>query len=364
MESSNAQIQQQVDRITDPYYWVAWFVCLIPFAILGATVFAYQRIRQAARMIYAAKFSGTDSTDEQEVAAEPLGQEPAEKSIAVPTVSVSESETAADRAFSDWPLFEVGEISRIELKRGCVVCRFYRQQRMVKGKLIPTAAAAKRILGGSVQLGPVSCDSLEAAVALMQEQAERILDSAKSARKSPSPRGASAVPAIQAGTAGVPMIGELIRSDEFDDIPVFPPSDCEPVEFERLQDDPFSGLDSHAVPSGAEGREELPVKKSVPRTGQVSYQGVVQTFGLVDRWIPKDEKDPNSKKKKVEHFRIRLLDEELQTEQDHWGADLERAIRDSGVQVGDRVQIAVVGTTPVMVKGRTRTKKVWALTRL
>ncbi len=364
MESSNGQIQQEIDRLTDPYYWVAWLVCFIPFALLGAAVFAFQSIRRAARTIYAAKFSGTDRADAQERVVMPLSQEPAEQSVAIPPVHVSESESAADRAFSDWPLFEAGEIARIDLKRGRLVCRFYRQQGLAKGKLTPTAAMAKRSLGGSVQLEPVSCESLEAAVAMMQKQAERILNSTKVARKSPVIRGATAVPAIQEGAVSTPMIGELMRSDEFDDIPVFPPSDCEPVEFERVNDDPFSVLDSGSIPSGVERAVEKPVSTSVARSGQVAYQGVVQTFGLVDRWMPKDEKDPNSKKKKVEHFRVRLLDEELQIEQDHWGTDLERVIKDSGVQVGDRVQIAVVGSTPVVVKGRTRMKKVWALTRL
>ena len=370
MQSRNGDIQQQIDRVTDPYYWIAWIICLVPFALLGAAAYIVSRIKKATRTIYAAKFQNA-AAESEETAQEvvPVAEVPTVKTKMEPAsepLPVSEAEMVAERAFTDWPLFEASEISRIELKRGRVVCRFYRQKGMATGKLIPTVVAAKRALGGSIQLAPVKCDSVEAAIAEIKKQAESILDSVRTAKKPTASKNATMVPAIRPDSKIGPMVGELMQSDEFDDIPIFPPSDCEPVEFERLNDDPFSGLEQGAA--GAEAPADVSQRmhrtRSARPAAQVAYQGILQAFGFVDRWVPRDEKDPNGKKKKIEHFRVRLLDEELQTEQDHWGVDLERALKDSGAQLGDRVELAVVGTSPVTVKGKTRMKKVWVLSRI
>ena len=54
MQSRNGDIQQQIDRVTDPYYRIAWIICLVPFALLGAAAYIVSRIKKATRTIYAA----------------------------------------------------------------------------------------------------------------------------------------------------------------------------------------------------------------------------------------------------------------------------------------------------------------------
>ncbi len=130
---------------------------------------------------------------------------------------------------------------------------------------------------------------VETAIAEIKKQAEAILDSVRTVKKPAASKSATMVPAIRPDSKIGPMVGELMQSDEFDDIPIFPPSDCEPVEFERLNEDPFSGLEQGAV--GAEAPADVPQRmhraRSARPAAQVAYQGILQAFGFVNFIINK-----------------------------------------------------------------------------
>lgn len=92
-----------------------------------------------------------------------------------------------------------------------------------------------------------------------------------------------------------------------------------------------------------------------PRQRMASYQGVLLNAGVQTR---------KTSKSKYDAFCLTFDDEALGAEHQLWGADLERAIEESGSQAGDRVRVELVGETPTVVKGKTVTKKIWQITKL
>jgi hypothetical protein len=91
------------------------------------------------------------------------------------------------------------------------------------------------------------------------------------------------------------------------------------------------------------------------RQRMASYQGVLLSACVQTRRTANSQYDA---------FCLTFDDEALGAEHQLWGADLERAIEESGAQVGDRVRVELVGETPTVVKGKTVTKKIWQVTKL
>lgn len=65
-----------------------------------------------------------------------------------------------------------------------------------------------------------------------------------------------------------------------------------------------------------------------------------------------------------ESFSVTLDDEELGGTQDLWGADLQRALTESGARIGDRIELAIVGVSPTVVRGKATKKKIWSVTKI
>lgn len=91
------------------------------------------------------------------------------------------------------------------------------------------------------------------------------------------------------------------------------------------------------------------------RQRMASYQGVLLSACVQTRRTANSQYDA---------FCLTFDDEALGAEHQLWGADLQRAIEESGAQAGDRVRVELVGETPTVVKGKTVTKKIWQVTKL
>ena len=100
----------------------------------------------------------------------------------------------------------------------------------------------------------------------------------------------------------------------------------------------------------------LPEKKA-PRNKMVSYRGKIVKAGRETFTDPKDEK------RQFDCFAVTLDDFALGSEHVLKGTDLERAIKDSKVEIGDDVTIDLVGETEVWVKGKHRMKKIWNINK-
>lgn len=96
-------------------------------------------------------------------------------------------------------------------------------------------------------------------------------------------------------------------------------------------------------------------KPSRPRHGAMAYQGALVGSGVQTRTVGS---------RTYESYCVTFDDEALGTEHQLWGADLERALKESGALVGDRVRIELVGETPTMVKGKSVTKKIWQVSKV
>lgn len=96
-------------------------------------------------------------------------------------------------------------------------------------------------------------------------------------------------------------------------------------------------------------------KVRAERQRMASYQGVLLSACVQTR---KSANPP------YDAFCLTFDDEALGAEHQLWGADLERAIEESGAHMGDRVRVELVGETPTVVKGKTVTKKIWQVTKI
>lgn len=114
---------------------------------------------------------------------------------------------------------------------------------------------------------------------------------------------------------------------------------------------------SASVPELQQIAEQPKPKERARKRGlsKVRYSGKVLAFGPMRR---EDVPSP------YDSYRLLIDDEQLQAEHALWGVDLQRAITDGQINVGERVSVGIVGETEVLVKGVPTAKKVWDIQRL
>ena len=84
------------------------------------------------------------------------------------------------------------------------------------------------------------------------------------------------------------------------------------------------------------GKEEPPPKKidRAPEYKEVAYRGELLFHGF--DWRGEDEK-------RYKSYCLDIHDENVGSKHRVWGADLERAVKDAGVAIGDRIEVAQTG---------------------
>lgn len=264
----------------------------------------------------------------------------------------------------DWDEPEVveSEIRRIELKKGYVVFRFHEQSGTVKGKLTVTSKALHKAIGKTVLLNLKQCKSLADATNIMRAKAEAIF-AAATENKATASKVAKAplVPELlEAGipdSTEMPIMEDMSFADMPHDMPAFF-SDEEYASMERDTGDPYEQFAPPAAPVVADQPKWK--KPRGKREFEVKYRGTLVSYGLEPRVL----EDPKKGKREIQHFCVRIHDDELQAEHPLWGNDLQRVITESNVQVGERVELGFVGWTTVMVHGKSERKKLWAVSKI
>ncbi len=264
----------------------------------------------------------------------------------------------------DWDEPEIveSEIRRIELKKGYVVFRFHEQSGTVKGKLTVTSKALHKAIGKTVLLNLKQCKSLADATNVMRAKAEAIF-AAAAATKTAASKGAKVSSVPEISEADIPDSTEMPFMQDMpfaDMMPEIPPyfTDGDFVPMEPDMGDLYEQFAAPEVPNVA-SRPPRKTPEKAPKV-EVKYRGILVAYGPEERKLD----DPKDGERLVRHFCVRIHDEGLQAEQPLWGNDLRRVIMEAKVQVGDRIELGVVGETPVMVRGKPRKKKVWALTKV
>lgn len=282
---------------------------------------------------------------------------PAETPVAA-DVGSSPKVTQAQLPAVDWESPEIVPmlIRRIELQKGYVICRFWEQSGMVKGKLTVTSRTLQKALGKIVIMRDGKCDSIAQAVDSMRRQAEAVLASAPKMRQPESGAFQARVQdEVPQEIGQVPDMTSLPANQEGDVLEVPPyisgdghgPGDLEPDPFEQF-----------SVPESAS--KPVCTRKPGVEATKVSYRGTLISYGREPRKLD----DPAEGERVIKHFCVRIFDRELQAEQQLWGNDLQRVVTEAGVSIGDEINIGVVGETPVFIKGKPKKKKVWALTKI
>lgn len=125
---------------------------------------------------------------------------------------------------------------------------------------------------------------------------------------------------------------------------------------ESVQDSPATPAEqSSAEPELPKVAPRKASPMRVPKGGLVSYRGVLRRAGMERRTGVPDPYDC---------YCVTIADEALGHDQQLWGTDLERAVEESGAEIGDAVRVALVGETPVHHRGRTTHKKIWSVEKL
>lgn len=94
------------------------------------------------------------------------------------------------------------------------------------------------------------------------------------------------------------------------------------------------------------------------RTAVATYRGTLEKFGVE----PREDKSNGGQ---YNCFCIHYFDFALGTTHDLVGTDLERAIREAGVGVGDSIEVSLIGDVKTPIgNGKFRRKKVWNITKL
>ena len=325
--------------VWNPFYWIAYLLCSLPgwllqlvFCLVGRSGMSIHRLVKTRREAKAEAGTAQASDGPSSVVAKPPVKETTDQWGQPSTIA--------------------SEISRVELPQGYVVFRYLASQGIVKGKLTvtETARSGKRKKPIIVLLEG-SCSSLSEATRTMKAKGEEALTSLlaqkKGITKKQPPNKAAA---IRAGgveqTPGDLEIPMYLRSE-----------DAEMQTGRELAPDPFEHF-ATSPPEAEVPKRRLTAPK--PANTEVSYKGVLLTFGKENRKLD----DPVKGERNVQHFCVRIFDEQLQAEQPLWGNDLRRVLEESDAKVGDRVELGLVGETEVLVKGRPTKKKVWSLTKL
>lgn len=95
--------------------------------------------------------------------------------------------------------------------------------------------------------------------------------------------------------------------------------------------------------------------RKVRNEGVVAYIGTLLSCGVETR---------TGVRVPYECYCVTIHDENLKSENQLWGTDLERAVQESSVMPGDRIKVAMIGETPVAVAGQSKRKKVWQIEKL
>ncbi|MFB0936397.1 MAG: hypothetical protein QMB52_11555 [Propionivibrio sp.] len=325
--------------VWSPFYWIAYLLCSLPgwllqlvFNLVGRSGMLIHRLVKARRAAKAEAGTAQVSDEPRSVVAKPSVEETTDQWGQPPTIA--------------------SEISRVELPRGYVVFRYLASQGIVKGKLTvtETARSGKRKKPITV-LVEGSCSSLSEATRTMKAKGEEALISlaAQKKGKTKNQRPGTTAAVRAEGMEGTP--GDL-------EIPMYLRSeDAEMQTGRELNPDPFEHF-ATSPPEAEVPKRRLTAPK--PASTEVSYKGVLLAFGKENRKLD----DPVKGERNVQHFCVRIFDEQLQAEQPLWGNDLRRVLEESDAKVGDRVELGLVGETEVLVKGRPTKKKVWSLTKL
>lgn len=105
----------------------------------------------------------------------------------------------------------------------------------------------------------------------------------------------------------------------------------------------------------AEPRATTKRKAVAPKVVEATYRGRLVRSGVETN---------TTVSKPYESFCVTYEDEQLGANQQLWGADLNRALRESGAQPGDQIEILSVGSTDVTIAGQSKRKRVWAINKL
>ena len=214
---------------------------------------------------------------------------------------------------------------RIELSKASVDIWFYPKMGIARRTMHLTDARLRKKLGKRLPLPELGWDGMDQAGIEQQtrEDAENVL-------KGFEPKPREARPAE-------------VTKQQVMTVPVAPES-------------PVVAAVPEMVPEKLFQPTQLPEKKA-PRNKMVSYRGKIVRAGMETFADPKDEK------REFDCFAVTLDDFALGSEHVLKGTDLERAIKDSRVDVGDDVTIDLVGETEVWVKGKRRMKKIWNINK-
>ncbi len=285
----------------------------------------------------------------------------AERNVEAEPVEQTSSEVASAKAPEiNWDESEVlvSEVRLVQLSKGHVVFRYWEQTGTVKGKLTVTSKALFKAIGKSVLINFDNCPSIAEATKLVRGKGESILASAKQTARKPKVSADD-----QRVSREVPAAMDM---PPYEDAPCFDiPPDLPPHhDYEAtasMEPDPWAQFEA---PTVVPVKQEVSASKPRPAKGeqkvQVKYQGTLVSFGREERKLD----DPDNGERLVRHFCVRIYDENLQAEQPLWGNDLQRVISEGNVKPGDRIALGVVGETAVLVKGKPRKKKVWALAKV
>lgn len=130
--------------------------------------------------------------------------------------------------------------------------------------------------------------------------------------------------------------------------------ECEPKKTRQVK--PIQDAQAPEKVEATEKRDQpKELVMSPPKKGVVTYRGKLLASGIAERSF--GNKTSNS-------YGITFEDESLGSENKLWGADLERALKDSGAQTGDRIELVLIGESPVMIKGKPKTKNIWSIRKI
>lgn len=132
------------------------------------------------------------------------------------------------------------------------------------------------------------------------------------------------------------------------------------LNLDSIEDADFNEADSIVEQTVREVKNKFRIKTTkavvnLPRTN-IAYTGEVIRFGMETR---------EGKDGKYDTFVLHLLDDQVDAPHELRGSDLQRAIKEAEVQIGDAVKVESLGRTPVQLgNSKTGFKNLWAITKI
>ncbi|WP_341744822.1 hypothetical protein [Azonexus hydrophilus] len=227
------------------------------------------------------------------------------------------------------------DIARISTKVGILTVRYYAQFELAHGRLKPKTKALQKLHGENIHLDDRKAASIKQAVDLFVQEVEAKFGCGETKSRSRTKSSLN-----EGADAGMP---------DFLDIPVDAYANDPPAGY---ADEPPPPFEEETVSVAPAPDPVVTRKRTKGKKPAVSYRGEILSVGKVPREF-------NGKTKL--NYRVLLHDDALGAENAIWGADLQRAIEEGGFKRGQRVEIACLGETPVMVKGELKNKKLWSI---